>query len=269
MKSTFEHILIPFDNSESARVALRTAVNLSLKFSARLTLVYANSKDDVDAKIHKIIEKIKERTGIEIFYLRPNGRIYSEIVDAADTARADLIIMGTHGAGGVQEYFLGSNAYKVVSSSKVPVITMRESFKEDSFKRIVVPIDDSTESRQKIPMVKKVANYFNSEVYVFGTSKWDTDEVKERVTRYAEQSVEILTEAGITALMHVEFGTNVAKATMDYGDKVGADIIIAMSETEPSVGLFMGANAQQLVNHSDVPILTVHATEVVRRVAGY
>ena len=115
MKSTFEHILIPFDNSESARVALRTAVNLSLKFSARLTLVYANSKDDVDAKIHKIIEKIKERTGIEIFYLRPNGRIYSEIVAAADAARADLVIMGTHGLGGVQEYFIGSNNLNAIT----------------------------------------------------------------------------------------------------------------------------------------------------------
>lgn len=269
MNDSFEHILIPFDNSESARVALRTAVNLSQKFSAKMTLVYVNPSVDTENKIKKIIEKVKERTGIEIFYLRPSGRPYAEIVEAAKTAAADLIIMGTHGAGGVQEFFIGSNAYRVVSSSSLPVLTMRESFEKNSFSRIVVPIDDSTESRQKVPMVKRIARYFNSEVFILAASKWEREEVKTKVSRYGEQVKELLEEEGITAHVETSFGGNVAKTTMDYADKVNADLIIAMSETESSAGFFMGANAQQLVNHSETPILTIHAKEVVIGVAGY
>ena len=269
MKDPFEHILIPFDNSESARVALRTAVNLSMKFSAKMTLVYVNPSADTEQKIKKIIEKVKERTGMEIFYLRPTGRPYAEIVEAAKTTGADLIIMGTHGAGGVQEFFIGSNAYRVVSSSAIPVITMRESFEKASFDRIVVPIDDSTESRQKVPMVKRIASYFNSEVYILAASKWERKEVIAKVTRYGEQVKELLEEEGITAHIETSFGGNIANETMDYADKVKADLIIAMSETEASAGFFMGANAQRLVNHSETPILTVHAKEVVIGVAGY
>jgi nucleotide-binding universal stress UspA family protein len=269
MSDSFEHILIPFDNSESARVALRTAVNLCKKFSARMTLVYVNANNDAEQKIKKIIEKIKTRTGIEMFYLRPSGRPYHEIVEAAKTTGADLIIMGTHGAGGVQEFFIGSNAYRVVSSSPVPVLTMRESFDKEGFDRIVVPIDDSTESRQKVPMVKRIAHYFDSEVYVLAASKWDGKEVKRKVTRYGEQVKEMLEEEGITTHLHTSFGGNISNETMDYADSIGADLIIAMSETEPSAGFFMGANAQRLVNHSETPILTVHATEVVIGVAGY
>lgn len=269
MTETFEHILIPFDNSESARVALRMAVNLCQKFEARLTLVYVNPHEDTEKKIKKVIEKVKERTGIEILYLRPSGRVFMEIVEASTTAGADLIIMGTHGSAGFHEYFIGSNAYRVVSTSSLPVLTMRESFDKNSFERIVVPIDDSFESRQKLPMVKNVAVYFNSEVHILGTSKWDGDDVKNKVKRYVEQSVELMEEADITCKSEMVFGGNIANATMDYADKVEADLIIAMSETEPAAGFFMGANAQRLVNRSEVPILTVHAKQLAIRVPGY
>lgn len=268
--NAFQHILIPFDNSQSARVALRMAVKLSQRFSARLTMVYANPDDEVEAQVKEVIARVKERTGIEIYYLRPSGTVHTEIVEAAGSASADLIIMGTHGIGGMQELFIGSNAFRVVSSSPVPVLTMRESFeKKRLFRRILVPLDDSTESRQKLPMVKRVASYFDSEVHILATSKWDSDEVKSRVTRYAQQAIELLQEDEIDAKLHSLFGGNIANATMDLSDELDIDLIIAMSETEPSAGFFMGANAQRLINHSEIPVLTVHAREVVKGVAGY
>ncbi len=116
---------------------------------------------------------------------------------------------------------------------------------------------------------KKVAVYFNSEVHILGTSKWDGDDVKNKVKRYVEQSVELMEEADITCKSEMVFGGNIANATMDYADKVEADLIIAMSETEPAAGFFMGANAQRLVNRSEVPILTVHAKQLAIRVPGY
>ena len=269
MTENFEHILIPFDNSESARVALRTAVNLSQRFDARLTMVCVNADDDLERKVKKIIEKIKSRTEKDITYMKPGGRIFTEVVDAAKSIGADLVIMGTHGTSGVQDFFIGSNAYRVVSSSPVPVMTMRESFTKDSFDRILIPMDDSSESRQKLPMVKKVAKYFDSRVFILSTSKWDDDETKNRVNRYSEQAMEMLQEDGIPVKTKAVFGGNIANATMDYGDEIGADLIIAMSETEPAAGFFMGANAQRLVNHSEIPVLTVHADQVMKGVAGY
>ncbi|NND93859.1 MAG: universal stress protein [Flavobacteriales bacterium] len=269
MDESFKHILIPFDNSESARVALRTAVNLAQVFDARLTLVVVNADDDMERKAKKIIEKIHRRTNKEVLYLRPSGRVFVEVVDAAKAVGADLIIMGTHGTNGVQDFFIGSNAYRVVSTSPIPVMTMRDSFEKNKFDRIVIPMDDSSESRQKMPMVKQVANYFNSKVYVLATSKWDDADVRKRVIRYSEQAVEMLEENEIEAEMSSAFGGNIANSTMDYADEVKADLIIAMSETEPSAGFFMGANAQRLVNRCEVPVLTVHAKQVVIGVPGY
>jgi len=269
MPETFEHILIPYDNSESARVALRTAVNLCKRFDSRLTLVQVNATEDDKRKVRKLAEKIKRRTGKDLLFLHPSGSINTEVVNAAKSSGADLLIMGTHGTNGVQDFFIGSNAFKVVSSCSIPVMTMRDSFVGDEFKRIVIPIDDSTESRQKIPMARKMANYFDAEICVLGTSKWDSTEVQDRVTRYAEQAVDLFNNEGIKTRIHTSFGGNIAQITMDYAAEVRADLIIAMSETEPSAGFFMGANAQRLVNHAERPVLTVHAKEVVIGVAGY
>jgi len=195
--------------------------------------------------------------------------VAEQIVDYATEIRADLIIMGTHGTSGVQDFFIGSNAYRVVSTSPVPVMTMRESFLKGSFDKIVVPMDDSSESRQKLPMVNMVASYFGSKVYLLATSKWDDDETKKKVIRYSEQALEMLQEVGIDSELKSVFGGNIANASMDYADQIDADLVIAMSETEPSAGLFMGTNAQRLVNHSEIPILTIHAEEVLKGFSGY
>jgi len=159
MSETFKNILIPYDNSPSARVALRTAVNLSKKFKAQLTMVYANPDLEIAEEIEETIKTVKENTGVDITFFKPKGLIYEEIVSVADASDCDLIIMGTHGDSGIHELFVGSNAFRVVSTSSVPVLTMRASYMKDSFDKIIIPIDDSFETRQKIPMVKQLARY--------------------------------------------------------------------------------------------------------------
>ena len=60
--------------------------------------------------------------------------------------------MGTHGASGFEKLWVGSNAYRVASAAPCPVITIRETFEKETFSRILVPLDNSKETRQKIPM---------------------------------------------------------------------------------------------------------------------
>ena len=269
MNTAFKHILIPFDNSASARVALRTAVNLSKKFKAQMTMVYANPDLEIAEEIMDAIRTVKNNTGVDIQLFQPKGLIYEEIVNVANSSKCDLIIMGTHGDSGIHELFVGSNAYRVVSTSSIPVLTMQESYKKDSFDSIVIPIDDSFETRQKIPMVKQIAGYFNSKVYILACSKWDTPDVRSRVGQYAEQSQSLLNEVGIESEIKHSFGGNIAEATMDFSEEIKADLIIAMSESEPAGGFFMGANAQRLVNHSDIPVLTIPAKDEISGVSAY
>lgn len=54
------------------------------------------------------------------------GKIYHEIVQVADELDAFLILIGTHGASGFEEFWIGSNAYRIVCATERPIITIRE-----------------------------------------------------------------------------------------------------------------------------------------------
>jgi nucleotide-binding universal stress UspA family protein len=54
------------------------------------------------------------------------GHPHEQINQYAQSATADLIVMGTHGRTGFEKLFVGSTAEKVVRSSRVPVLTIRE-----------------------------------------------------------------------------------------------------------------------------------------------
>lgn len=262
MSTQFKHILVPYDNSASAEKALNKAISLSKVFSARITVAYvenSKSKKDSAEKVRKLTEELEQKTGIEFFFIHPKGKVFKEIVRSAEDVEADLIIMGTHGTSGFEEFWIGSVAFRVVSSASVPVITIQETYTKSEFKKIVLPIDHSVETRQKIPMAITMAKYFDAEVHLFLTSKFTADEMITKVVQYGKQCKKMLREAGINCIAESKFGGNIAESTINYAKANDADLIVMMAESEPSTGLFMGSNAQRLVNHSPIPVLTIHA----------
>jgi len=265
------HILVPYDNSDASKVALHSAVSLAKRTSAKLTAVYVK-KTDNDPLANEVsieIEQESKAAGIDILFLQPTGKMYREVVDTIEKVDADMIIMGSHGVSGFEEFWIGSNAYRVVSSASVPVITIQADFKGKTFTKLIVPIDQSKETRQKIPTVIEFARLYDSSIHLLGTTKYTDDESHQTVKRYLEQSREMLEKAGVQSSSSYSLGVNIAKATLDAAKEQHADLIVMMSESEPSSGLFMGSNAQQVVNHSPVPVLTLHPVDVAIGIAGY
>jgi len=268
---SFSHILVPFDGEPSAEVALKMAAQLSKQFEASITSVYVRKSDaDLEHELLTQVLQLRENElKVKIQFLHPMGRMFKEVVRVVDEVAADLIIMGTHGTSGIEEFWIGSNAYRVVSSTNVPVITMQPNFRKSQFKKIVVPIDQSKETRQKIPMVAQLAHYFQSEIHLVGTTKYNDAESERTVKSYLEQSVELLAQEGLKVQKHMEFGVNIVNSTLRYAESIDADLVVMMSESEPSSGLFMGSNAQQLVNHSKIPVMTLQPKDVGITIAGY
>ncbi|NNC82921.1 MAG: universal stress protein [Flavobacteriales bacterium] len=267
----FNHILVPFDGSGSAIVALRTALQMAERFDSRISAVYVKKTDDdpLAQELKSTLEEISQKRNREILYMHPVGKMYKEVVKTVSEVGADMIIMGTHGISGFEEFWIGSDAFRVVSSSPVPVITMQEAFRKDGFKRILAPIDQSKETRQKIPAIAQLAKLFDAQIQILGTTKYSDEESERIVRRYVSQSLDLLDKEGLTADVTYALGVNIAKATLEKAKETGSDLIIMMSESEPSSGLFMGSNAQQVVNHSEVPVLTLHPKDVGIAITGY
>ncbi len=73
------------------------------------------------------------------------------MVSLAESLPDSLITASTHGASGFQELFIGSNAFRIISATDKPVITLRKNSCPETIGRIVLPIDLSVDSRQKVP----------------------------------------------------------------------------------------------------------------------
>jgi nucleotide-binding universal stress UspA family protein len=140
-----QHILVPHDFSEAAEHALSYALDLAGRLGARLTIVHAFEDPyavaesvQYSAEMLGVIEGAARtaldgvvararRSGVAIEGVLRQGRAWSEIDAAAVAAKADLIVMGTHGRRGVSRALLGSVAEKVIRTAPCPVLTVHES----------------------------------------------------------------------------------------------------------------------------------------------
>ncbi len=143
-----KRILHPSDFSPASAPAFATALEMAKDRRAELLLVhvlapivpvvgdgYVSPKvyDDLvrstrvagQKKLDGLLARAR-KAGVRGRTLLLEGSTHDQIVRAAKSRRADLIVMGTHGRGGIAELFLGSVAERVIGSARCPVLTVRK-----------------------------------------------------------------------------------------------------------------------------------------------
>jgi len=287
MKKPFNvnKILIPIDFSETSKIALEHAADLCKKFESKLHLLHVYTsfnmsvlpnldavnfkaddqdiKDAITDELNNIGQNLQEKYNIGYSIEVRDGSISKEISKTAVEVKADLIVMGTHGVSGFEEFFLGSNAYRTVTASTVPVLTVQKHAGPCGYDRIVVPIDSSPHTRDKISQVVSIASKFNSRVFLAGLITKDHEEEMNVFRLKLKQIEEYLDHKGILHESEFVHGDDIAKMTLKFAEEKKANLIVAMTEQEASTGLFMGTYAQQVVNHSKVPVLSVTPIHVL------
>ncbi|MGZ5304785.1 MAG: universal stress protein, partial [Bacteroidia bacterium] len=238
-------IIVPVDFSGDSLKAFRKAIHMAKKLSAEIDLlhvkktrsfasIFSTSKDDREVDIDKSFEEMLAGVnldGIPVHTITKSGSsVAKEIVRYAEAEDAYLIIMGTHGVSGFEEFWMGSNAYRVVSSADCPVLSMRGSEDITDISRIVLPIDLSATTRQKVPFTLDLAKHFNAEVHVIAVCIDETEEFVMKLTSYSAQVARFLAEKGIKVVTDFLTGDNVTTMTIEYAKKVDADLISIMTD---------------------------------------
>lgn len=143
----YERILIPTDGSDVAEAAVDQALALATAFDAEVHALYVVDVESVNLglgteqvdRLHQgrfdEMEEVKARAeaatgavadraaerGIDVVEHTAGGRPHAVIADYADDNDVDLIVMGSHGRGGVSRAILGSVTDRVLRSTDVPV----------------------------------------------------------------------------------------------------------------------------------------------------
>lgn len=143
--SGFQHILVATDFGSSSLRAVHVAAELAAQLTAQLTVLHViqdptalhagdaptdSSRTCEDAEcivrreLDSYLESLAERAILCEGVIR-FGEPASETVAYAEEAGCDLIVVGTHGRGGLSRLLLGSVAERIVRTSPIPVLTAR------------------------------------------------------------------------------------------------------------------------------------------------
>lgn len=277
-----KRILVPTDFSKTGMLAIEHAAMITRLSKADLYLLHVVevpdsgyvyqpliTRKDVEIMeiesvdlLNKLASQLSREHHITVKIICRNGRPANEIVETVKTKKIDLVVMGTHGAHGFNEFFVGSNAHKTVTICPCPVITIQAKAKKLGFTNIVLPIDDSFYSRAKVDLTIMLAKMFSAKIHVLGLldTKGDTDP-KEFDVKLA--SVEkALKKAGVTYTKKIIKDQNLAVAAMHYAKKVKADLISVLTNHESNLnGIYLNGFAKQIVNHSRIPVISIRPLE--------
>jgi len=280
MKTTHQTVLIALDLEDKSLERLRFSyINLKT-LGDNIVLLYVFNKKPShenreawesefakrDHQLSAIANEIMEETGLRVRCALQNGKPSREILKVADSYNATMIIMSTHTQPEddyTEENMLGSTTSRVVRQSKVPVFTFNSNVQLKPFKRILLPLDLTNETKQKVTNAIEIAKRFGAEIQI--VSAWwsvndkvarkELQEQLERVQHFiAEDEISCSAE-----LIEIDGGqSDLPHAILHHAKTVKSDLIMIMTQQETKmVEFFMGSAAQTILRLSTIPVMSV------------
>ncbi len=278
LNNSVAKIVFPTDFTDLAMNALKVAVKMCKRHNASLHLVhtveldyysfsiepysssvYSNQEvlDASKVNLQRLKEEIELKEGIPCYVHVEPGNPAHYICSVASEEVADLIIMATHGASGFREFFIGSNAYKVVKHAPCPVLTIPGSFKKASFDKILFPIRDISGIEEKYEVVKTSFIQKDTLLEVTGiVDKNRPDQITKISNSLSKLKLRMVDE-------HINFRSDLYYATNIANDiiKIARDKEVDLLAINASLDynwreMFIGPYAQQIVNHAQIPVLS-------------
>lgn len=269
-----EKIIVGIDFSECSLNALSHAVNIAKNSDLEIVMIWVNKFADEKVLNHDnnliisgakhhfsaLVEKYQPVIGDRISYVIKEGRVYESINELCEELNPLLVVIGTHGTSGFSEKWLGSNAYRISLMLTYPVIIIRNNIDvNNTLSKILLPIDSTVETRQKLPLTTELAKYFDSTIHVLAVHTSTLDDINNRVKNYAAQTVEYLKERNIKCESAEIYSRDLVQDVINYADEIGANLLSIMDEQENSIrNVFEGSYTLQLVTKSKCPLLISH-----------
>ncbi|MEX1240894.1 MAG: universal stress protein [Cyclobacteriaceae bacterium] len=270
-------ILVPCDFSKPAINAFRFAMDIARKSKGVVYLINVIELPAIHDPIimpvmtfeKGFMKELKEKATSEfekiITRYKPDGVTVKTdvlfggparmITEAVKKKSIDMIIMGSHGASGLREYFIGSNAEKVVRNSRVPVLVIKNYYK-GAIKNIVFPNTLETEKQQDlIRKVKELQAFFKATVhivYVNTPTNFTSDNITiERLKQFAKQFQFRNYTLNVYNYPFEESGV------IHFTGGIKGDLIAMGTHGRKGLAHFLnGSLAEDIVNHANSPIWT-------------
>lgn len=269
-------ILVPTDFSECAQSAMQVAKAVAAKSGADLYFLHL---EDVAPEVVHVLHheaarhdahegqaryqlqhevELAEKEGLRAHPIFIPRSQEEDIDDYIKPYEIDFVVMGSHGAKGLREAFIGSNTQHVIRYASVPVLVIKHPDSDFNPKRIIFASTFRDDVTKQLKGVMSFAKLWNAELdIVFINLLSHLIEEHE-----AEKKMRIqLKEAGISGCTCSVVETNEEEfGIMHFAKSVNVDVIAVASEHHSGLGWLFNSNvAEKLTNHSQIPVLVMNA----------
>ncbi len=298
----FRHLLVPLDGSRLAEAALPAAASLSERLGASVTLLHVMERD-APATIHgerhltevrdaeRYLEEVerglalRDRPAARHVHQPKEGDVARAIVQHAEELRVDLIVLSTHGRGGLRELVVGSIAQRVLQGGAAPIFLIRPAGSAPppfACRTILVPLDGIAAHEPALDAATELAGRYGARLHLVivvptpATLSGETaaagvmmplatnallDLATEGAAEYVRRQVERLRAGGLEATAEVRRGEPAANL-VEAAERAGADLITMASHGRAGLQAFWeGSVSAKVVARFGRPVLLVRATD--------
>lgn len=268
-------ILIPTDFSKYADEAIEVGAQIAKKNDYEIILIHmlelpGQMNDAIKGetsipeimlfkrKAEETLKNIKNRpylADIKITEVVRLDNAYNGINNYIKQNSVDLIVMGSHGATGINEIFVGSNTEKVVRQSEIPVLVIKNKINDFKIENIVFASDFSSEIKKPFQKVLDFAKLFGSKLNLVTICTPNSFRSTSAARKIVSDFVSEFDMPDYTFETYNE--SNIEKGIINYSNEKNTDLIAFCTHGRTGLNhFFSGSISEDLVNHATKPVLT-------------
>jgi nucleotide-binding universal stress UspA family protein len=268
-------ILVPTDFSDHAYYALKVASDIAKKNNGEVILLHMlelpQQAGDAIGSGHELpeimlfknsaINKLEELMddscldGLKVSEVIQFELAFDGIMNISKKNNVDLVVMGSHGASGFKEMFIGSNAEKVVRHSEIPVLIIKKDRSNFNIDKFVFASDFTDEIKKPFEKVVQFANEFDSELHLVMINTPSSF----KPTHVSHQIMDdFISKFNIRKFSkHIYNDNNVENGILNFSKHIDADLIGMCTHGRKGLShFFNGSISEDLVNHAVRPVVT-------------
>lgn len=296
-------ILVPLDGSPASERALPVALSIAERARAHVTLALVHERippyrvtgaPPMDSRLDDelrmarsgyltfLAEGIRHNSSIPVSTALLDGSVVEMLAEHVASANVDLVVMTTHGRGGLSRLWLGSVADGLVRRITAPILLTQPELEDDrtppsgSFSRILIPLDGTPLAEDVLEhaiaiggaqaeyTLLRVVPLLVTEVYlakVVEVAHSEVDAERAHAETYLKATADRMRARGLLVDTCTLVHHHPARAILEYADESRSDLIAMAVHGKGAIGrLLVGSIADKVLRASRVPVLVHRAT---------
>jgi nucleotide-binding universal stress UspA family protein len=254
-------ILVPIDDTEQTKVALKQSYRLARSTKSTIILLSVDNgqEGDVIQQLDTLVKEAEAITNQKVKKIIVKGNLYDITRIAAGRFNPICIYLGVKTK--TDTSLASRKVRKLINKSGCPVLSIgSETFKGDC-KHILLPLDLTLLSREKVKRTVILAKIFGAEIQIISAVSSASLLEKAKIKKYANQCREYILEHDIEASFQYLHGKHIPSMVLDYAKKVNTDLIVLIESDGNFSDIFNGSTVNQIISRSEIPVLSLTPIE--------